>query len=180
MRPLGCVTGRFQPVHDQHLELFELVAAECEHLVVAVTNPDSGARRAEPTSEHRHRPEANPFSYFERVRLLTVALDAAGLGDRTTIVPFDLTRPEVWTQYVPRHGHQYVRVFSEWERDKAGRLAAAGYEVTVLDGDAATKRHAADVRALLASGGDWAGLVPPATVPLLRALDRLRPAGGPR
>jgi nicotinamide-nucleotide adenylyltransferase len=170
VRLLGCVTGRFQPVHDQHLELFELVAAECEHLVVAITNPDSGARREEPTSAHRHTPEANPFSYFERVRLLTVALAAAGLGGRMTIVPFDLTRPEVWTQYVPRHAHQYVRAYSPWERDKAGRLAAAGYEVTVIDGDPATKRHAADVRACIRAGGDWESLVPPATVAVLKAL----------
>lgn len=170
MRLLGCVTGRFQPVHDQHLELFELVAAECEHLVVAVTNPDSGARREEPTSAHRHTPEANPFSYFERVRLLTVALEAVGLGGRMTVVPFDLTRPELWTQYVPQHAHHYVRAFSSWERDKAGRLAAAGYEVTVIDGDPATKRHAADVRARLRDGGDWETLVPAATVPVLKAL----------
>jgi len=76
----------------------------------------------------------------------------------------------VWTQYVPQHAHQYVRVYSSWERDKAGRLAAAGYEVTVIEGDPATKRHAADVRAALRAGGDWASAVPAATVPVLKAL----------
>ena len=42
MRTLGCVTGRFQPVHEQHLELFGIALAECAHQIVAVTNPDTG------------------------------------------------------------------------------------------------------------------------------------------
>jgi nicotinamide mononucleotide adenylyltransferase len=168
MTALGCVTGRFQPVHDQHLELFALALAECAHLVVAVTNPDTGARHTEPTSTHRHTPAANPFTYYERVRLLTAALRGAGLAERTTVVPFDLTRPQVWPQYVPPHARQFVRVYGPWERDKAARLAAV-YPVTVLDGDPAGKVDATGIRALLARGG-WDTAVPPATVPVLREL----------
>ncbi len=44
---LACVTGRFQPLHDQHLELFEIALTHCEHLIIAITNPDPGARQAE-------------------------------------------------------------------------------------------------------------------------------------
>jgi nicotinamide mononucleotide adenylyltransferase len=165
---LACVTGRFQPVHSQHLELFALALRECAHLVVAVTNPDTSARHAEPTSAHRHTSAANPFTYFERVRLLTAALRGAGLAERTTVVPFDLTRPDVWPQYVPPHARQFVRVYSAWERDKAARLAAV-YPVTVLEGDPAAKVDAADIRELLAGTG-WTAAVPPATVPVLREL----------
>ena len=59
---LAAVTGRFQPVHAQHLELFALALAEHDHLVVAVTNPDSGARHEAATSTHRHTDAANPFT----------------------------------------------------------------------------------------------------------------------
>jgi cytidyltransferase-like protein len=171
MSRLACVTGRFQPVHAQHLELFEIALRDADHLVVAVTNPDTGARLEEATSAHRHLPGANPFTYFERARLLHVALADRGWARRTTIVPFDLTRPRYWPEYVPLHAHHLVRAYSEWEREKAGRLAEAGYPVTVLDGDPATRISATDIRARFRDD-DWAELVPAAVVPLLTDLLR--------
>lgn len=167
---LGCVTGRFQPVHEQHLELVGLALRRCVHVIVAVTNPDTGARHAEPTSPHRHTAAANPFGYLERVWLLEAALRGAGMAEATTVVPFDLTRPAVWAQYVPLRARQFVRVYSDWEREKADRLAVAGYPLTVLDGDPATKVDATDIRGALASGTGWEASVPPATVPVLREL----------
>jgi cytidyltransferase-like protein len=167
---LGCVTGRFQPVHEQHLQLFGIALQRCDHLVVAVTNPDTDARREEPTSAHRHTTAANPFTYYERARLLGAAIGAVGWAPRVTVVPFDLTRPPLWPQYVPLHARQFVRAYSEWEREKACRLADAGYPVTLLDGDPDAKVSATEVRRLLAVGGDWAAAVPTATVPVLRDL----------
>ena len=88
---LACVTGRFQPVHADHVRLFRLALEAAGRLVVAVTNPDPGTYRAEPDSSHRHLPEANPFTYFERLELLTAALRSdevnlrAGPGTRYPI-----------------------------------------------------------------------------------------------
>ena len=185
---LACVTGRFQPVHRQHIELFGIALASAEHLIVAITNPDVQARQEVATSQHRHSEEANPFTYFERVRLLTSALDAAGYLDRTTIVPFDLTRPEVWTDYVPEGTHHFVRAYSDWERQKADWLREAGYAVTLIDGDARHRISSTDIRHGLAAAAaphstdaaeEWQGLVPAATVPLLEQLRATRvPRGG--
>lgn len=173
---LGCVTGRFQPVHAQHLELFGIALAECEHLVVAVTNPDRAAHHREHTSAHRHTAAANPFTYYERVRLLEVALTHAGLAGRTTIVPFDLTRPEAWPSYVPLAARQFVRAFSDWERQKAQWFAQAGYVVEVLEGDPADRLSASDIRgAMRAGGSEWHAMVPAATTPLLDELLARRP-----
>lgn len=169
----GCVTGRFQPVHDQHLELIGIALAECDHVIVAVTNPDAGARHEEATSAHRHTPAANPFTYYERSRLLAAALAGAGWAARTTVVPFDLTRPQVWPDYVPLHARQFVRAYDGWERQKAAALAAGGYAVTVLDGDPATKRSATDIRTLLAGDAGlagWRDAVPAGVAPLLAEL----------
>jgi len=175
---LACVTGRFQPVHEQHLELFELALHDAEHLVVAVTNPDVSARHEETTSGHRHLAEANPFTYFERLQLLRAALHGRGLGDRTSVVPFDLTRPATWHEYVPPDARQFVRAYGAWEREKAGRLADAGYEVTVIDGDPRTRLSASDIRACLhRDRTEWQHLVPPAVVPVLAGLLRDRTGG---
>lgn len=173
------MTGRFQPVHEQHLELFEIALRASDHLIVAVTNPDSTARRAEPTSAHRHLAEANPFTYFERAQLLQAALAGRGLTGRATIVPFDLTRPESWADYVPRHARHVVRAYGPWERRKASLLADAGYAVTVIDGDPATKISATDIRARLSGDpSTWVGLVPAAVAPVLADVLSGGPAGG--
>lgn len=171
---LVCVTGRFQPVHGDHLRLFATAAAG-GRLVIGVTNPDPSTRRAEPTSEHRHRDDANPFTFFERVDLLAAALAGSeGLGPecaaQVRVVPFDLARPEYWAHYVPLSAVQYVGVYSAWEQEKADRLAAGGYRVVRVPGDAATRRTSTAIRAALRAGHDWERLVPPATVAPLRSL----------
>jgi nicotinamide-nucleotide adenylyltransferase len=172
MSTVASVTGRFQPVHRQHLELFEIALCDTDHLIVAITNPDPGARHVEPTSAHRHRPSANPFTFYERARLLEVALAERGLTAVTTIVPFDLTRPDHWAQYVPRSARQVVRAYSDWERHKARLFADAGYEVQLLDGDPEHRLSALDIRAQLvqAPDGGWVDMVPASTVALLRDL----------
>jgi nicotinamide-nucleotide adenylyltransferase len=171
MTRLACVTGRFQPVHRQHLELFEIALRDADHLIVAVTNPDAGARRAEESSAHRHLAESNPFTYFERVRMLSAALGHAGLASRSTIVPFDLTRPQCWAEYVPVRARHVVRAYSDWERHKAKMLSDAGYVVTLIDGDPSAKLAASDIRARL--GEDpavWRDLVPEPVAALLTEL----------
>jgi nicotinamide-nucleotide adenylyltransferase len=175
LHPLGCVTGRFQPVHEQHLELAGIALAECEHVIVAVTNPDPGAWHAEPSSAHRHTASANPFTFFERARLLAAALAAQGWTQRTTVVPFDLTQRASWPKYVPAGARQYVRAYSEWEREKARWFESAGYAVTLLAGDEGARRSASEIRARMARGGRWQPLVPAATVALLEQFLRERP-----
>lgn len=157
-------------MHYQHLDLFALALQRHEHLVVAITNPDSSARHREDTSQHRHTAAANPFSYFERSQLLSAALAGSGFADRTTLVPFDLTRPRHWPDYVPLSAHHYVRAFSEWERQKGEWLREAGYPVTVLDGDARAKLSASDIRGAIHDGRPWEHTVPESTRPVLRAL----------
>jgi nicotinamide-nucleotide adenylyltransferase len=165
---LGCVTGRFQPVHEQHLALFEIALAQCAHLVVAVTNPDSGMWRQDRASPHRHMASANPFTYFERIRLLEAATRGRGWADRTTIVPFDLTRPEFWPEYVPLSARQYVRAFSDWEREKARWLETRGYVVTLIEGNPSARLSASDIRAVMRrDDGCWDALVPAPTRGLL-------------
>ncbi len=174
MIALGCVTGRFQPIHEQHLTLFEIALEECRHLVVALTNPHTEARHEESTSAHRHTASGNPFTYYERVRLIEAAARERGLSDRITIVPFDLTRPELWPQFVPLSARQFVRAYGDWERQKADWLERAGYAVTLLDGDPSNRVSGSDIRACMRAGNaGWQPLVPAATVPLLDELLRL-------
>jgi nicotinamide-nucleotide adenylyltransferase len=169
------VTGRFQPVHEDHLRLFRMGLEECGRLIVGVTNPDPSSRRPEAGSGHRHRADANPFTYWERAELLLAAL---AHDPRVLVAPFDLGRPEVWECYAPRDAVQYVGRGGAWETEKARRLAAAGYRVVRVQPGPGEPRTSTGIRAAIRSGGDWERLVPPATVAPLRAMLARRRARG--
>lgn len=173
---LSCVTGRFQPVHLQHLELFLEALARSERLIVAITNPDPGTREERAESAHRHLPEANPFTYYERLRLVRAALSGAGVADASVdVVPFPIHHPAAWPHYVPLIAAQLVRVYSPWEEAKARELEAAGYPVRVLPGDERSRLSGTEVRRALREGGPWRGMLPGAVVPLVERFVAERP-----
>jgi nicotinamide-nucleotide adenylyltransferase len=173
---LSCVTGRFQPVHRQHLELFLEALGTSDRLIVAITNPDPSTREERAESAHRHLPDANPFTYYERMRLVRAALTGAGVAEAgVDVVPFPIHHPAAWPHYVPLGAEHLVRVYSAWEEAKARDLAAAGYAVRMLAGDARTRLSGAEVRRALREGGQWRAMLPETVVPLVERLLAERP-----
>lgn len=158
---LAAVTGRFQPFHVDHLSLVLHALEVADRVSVAITNPDHRSRRAEPSSPHRHLESANPFTYVERLRMITAALRHAGVpADRFEIVPFPLDDPTTWSSYVPVHALQVVRISSSWERDKADGLERHGHPVLRLQLSSQERVSASDIRAAIAGDQPWAHLVP--------------------
>ena len=165
---LGMVHGRFQPFHNGHLEYALGAARRCGHLIVGITNPDPTHVRTDVLDPARSDPEANPFPYHLRYRMVRAACGAAGLdAGRLSVVPFPIHQPELWRFYAPPRAVQFVRVFSEWESAKLERLRGAGYTVCVLDEGTAKRISGTQVRRLIRAGGPWRGLVPPAVAALL-------------
>lgn len=155
------VTGRFQPFHLDHLDLVLQAIESSDSVIVGITNPDLRSLVGDSASPHRHRPDANPFTYFERCQIIEQALLAAGLSaSQFTIVPFPLDTPSVWHSYIPISYRQLVRTFETWEHRKVELLEAGGYEVKAITGDRNTRISASDIRAAMATGGDWQRWVP--------------------
>lgn len=166
--PLGMVHGRFQPFHVGHLDYLTKAATRCGTLVVGITNPDPTHVRAEEANPARSRDSANPFPYHLRYRMVRGAAVEAGVDPgRLVVVPFPIHEPTLWEHYVPRGAVHFIRVFSDWERQKGERLERAGYRVVVLDAGAAKSVSGTEVRSLLERGGPWRELVPPAVAALL-------------
>lgn len=177
---VGCVTGRFQPLHHDHLDLLLRVLGLHQHLIVGITNPDPSARVRVAANERRHLQSENPFTYYERLRLVTAALSAAGVPPLAyDVVPFPLHQPHVWFDYVPQASLQYVRVFSDWERSKVELLRRHGYEVVVIDAGHHLhhpKAHEATaIRRALRSGLAWRESVPPGAADLVERFLEERP-----
>jgi cytidyltransferase-like protein len=168
----GMIHGRFQPFHNGHLEYLHAAWALCEMLVVGITNPDPTTIAEDATSTHRHRPDANPYTYFERLLMIREVLHDEGIDPgRFIIIPFPINTPDKWRYYLPPNAIHYLRVFSEWEQAKVDRLREHGYAVEVLHPGIAKEIEATEVRRRMAKDEDWQALVPPAVV---RLIERLR------
>ena len=166
--PFIAVTGRFQPFHNDHLELTMVGVEECGRVVLGITNPDVRSRVEDSQSLHRHSKEANPFTYFERQRIIARSLTMAGLEPtQFDIVPFPLEAPRLWHDYIPPHAVQLVRTFTKWEDRKIEMLRSGGYEVRGIPGNARTRISASDIRAAMAAGTDWREQLPAGAVDVL-------------
>ena len=173
MKPeYGMIHGRFQPFHNGHLEYMRAARPLCQTLVVGITNPDPTTILEDPASSHRHLPEANPYTFFERLLMVREVIVAEGIPPtRAIIIPFPVNSPERWRSYLPHDVVHYVRVFSEWEQSKVDRLREHGYRVEILHPGIEKAVEASEVRRRMANGEDWHSLVPPAVV---RVIERLR------
>ena len=163
------IHGRFQPLHIGHLAYLEAASARCGALFVGITNPDRRAMRPEEDDPARHLPESNPFTYTERMLMITAAAEEAGIGG-VRVIPFPITEPELWDDYLPRDVVHFLRVLSPWGSTKFDRLRARGYRVEVLAAPEGKQVSGEQVRAAIRRGGDWRRLVAPAVA---RFIDEL-------
>ena len=53
LHPLGFIHGRFQVLHNDHLAYLLAGKAQCEHLIIGVTNPDTASIRDEAADPDR-------------------------------------------------------------------------------------------------------------------------------
>ena len=165
--------GRFQPFHNGHLAYLRAAAARCERLLVGITNPDRLRVRAEPEDPVRHTAAANPFTYTERLMMVGAAAREASVRD-VLVIPFPITEPDLWPDYVPAGTVHYLRVLSPWGAAKRARLEARGHRVEVLEAPEGKEVSGAQVRAAMAAGGAWEALVPPAVAEVIRSLPGAR------
>ena len=65
------IIGRFQPLHNGHLEVIRKVSAECDHVIIGI-----GSAQSSHTSE-------NPFTAGERYLMMSETLKDEGIDDRS-------------------------------------------------------------------------------------------------
>lgn len=174
----GIVHGRFQPFHNEHWHYTSTALARSERLIIGITNPDPGEVKREMANNHRHLPENNPYSFFQRLEMVMATLLDHGVDlSKIRVIPFHVSETEKWRYYLPpkdrvRH---FLRIFSPWEQEKADRIRAEGYQVEVLDPGAEKGVEATEIRRrLLVGDGTWRELVPAAVA---RYLDDLHGRG---
>lgn len=165
----GMVHGRFQPIHNDHLEYILEADACCSSLVVGITGADSSQIKFEASEPERSDPARNPFPYHLRARMIRDSLVEAGLPPSDLLImPFPVHDPLLWSAYVPPNVVHYLRVFSPWGEAKVQRLRAAGHQVVDLADGRPKGISATEVRRRWHRGGDWRSLIPAAAAAILQ------------
>lgn len=152
---VACFTGRFQPFHNQHLEVLSALSHEFDRIILGITNPDLDNLREHSASQHRHTDSANPFSYESRVKIIKDSIANQSEFDRVEfeIIPFDLNDSASWS--VPSETVFALRIFSPWEASKLTLFTDLGFETLELPAPS-IKLSASDIRASLeASDSKW-------------------------
>ena len=161
---VACFTGRFQPFHNQHLEVLSALSHEFDRIIIGVTNPDIENLSDHVASLHRHTDAANPFPYESRVQIIKDSIsELTDLKNvEIEIIPFDLTQPDSWT--VPADTVFALRIFSVWEASKLDLFTGQGFEVLELPAPA-TKISASDIRETLTTNDStWHSHVAPGAI----------------
>ena len=166
----GMIHGRFQPFHKGHLEYLHGAAARSDELWVGITNPDPSHVKPEPSDPLRHLPESNPYTYAERLLMVTAVAETVDVD--VHVIPFPVNHPELWHAYVPPNVTQYIRRFSDWGSTKIERFRSAGYDVVILDEGAGKEISGVDVREAMRDGREWQSLVPAGVARVIEGLER--------
>ncbi len=170
---LGTIHGRFQPFHVGHLQMARQAFSHCGNLIVGITNPDPEATTEESEDTQRHRPEANPFSYWERSLMITRALVRADIPRQSfCTAPFSINKMDSWPWefYMPGDAIWYLRVKGDWGKRKAKRLRKHGLEVRELPFERYTDVSGTEIRRRMRQGGNWEKDLPAGTI---ETIDRL-------
>jgi nicotinamide mononucleotide adenylyltransferase len=168
--------GRFQPLHNQHMEYLLATAEQGGHLIVGITNPSRILPPPPVTAPHRSERVANPFSYFARFRMVRDALMNEGMGlNDFSIVPAILgstglldTLPE------PEDIICCITINDAWGKEKQRIIEESGIRVRVLweRGADAELITGTMIRSRMRVGEPWESFVPGPAAAVVREILR--------
>lgn len=185
MARTGVIHGRFQVLHNDHLNYLLAGKERCAHLVVGITNPDPILTREDPADPQRSLPASNPLSYYERYLLLQAALTETGLqGGEFSVVPFPVNLPDLYRHYVPLDAVFFLTIYDAWGERKLKHFESLGLRTEVLWRRKPEEKglSGAFIRKKMGSGEPWEHLVPQSAARLMKTWDipgRLRKAETP-
>jgi len=177
--PEGAAHGRFQPLHNGHVEYLLAAKDRCDFLWIGITQFNINSLFDSPHDPHRQNLENNPMTYFERVEMVTsVIVDEGVEVGQFGIVPFPIDTPEHLNGFLSIQVPVFTTIYDDWNRHKIGVLNDCGYKVEVLWERGYKQFDGITIRDLMYAGDDqWKEMVPPATAKVVQRYgiaDRIR------
>jgi cytidyltransferase-like protein len=131
--PVGCVHGRFQPPHLEHLEYIEEALNRCETLIIGITQPDTERLDACAVDPHRAIPAENPLSYEQRCDCIRDMLVARGVDkSRFSFMQFRIDKRDELARELSHHVVCFTTIRDSWNLEKIHILKELRYRVDVL------------------------------------------------
>lgn len=130
---IGCIHGRFQPVHREHEEYIFAAYDKCDHLIIGITQYKSSAPVDCAQDPHRSKRFSNPLTYEERVCLIRRLFEDRALpADTYSFSPFPIDEPEIMHKFIGKDVKCFTTLVEDWNTEKITRLKSLGYDVDVL------------------------------------------------
>ncbi|MGF6966743.1 cytidyltransferase-like protein [Paraburkholderia sp. WC7.3g] len=131
--PQGCVHGRFQPPHLDHLKYIRAALAKVEHLIIGIAQPDAPYLDDCEADPHRSQKADNPLTYVERCVAMERMLTGEGVSrDKFSFSRFPIDRPDELLDIIPCSVVCFTTIRDDWNRKKIEILRQHGYDVKVL------------------------------------------------
>lgn len=163
MDKIGVIHGRFQILHNEHMEYLLAGKSRCEYLIIGISNPDAYTTQRHATDPARSCAKNNPLTYYERFQMIATAMLGAGIPRSAfDMVPFPINYPERLSNYVPFDAKFYMTILDQWGIEKMNALKALDLDVEVMWRKNASQKKisATQVRNLIVCGKPWDHLVP--------------------
>ncbi len=170
----GCVHGRFQPPHLEHLEYMQEAKRRCEHLQIGITQFDIVDLVGCDVDPHRSIRYSNPFTYSERCEIISQMFDGIGIASSEySFTPFPIDEPDKLGMYINPDVVCYTTIRDQWNMEKIQRLQKHNYEVIVLwDKSDEEKITASEIRDYAKEGNPkWQEKVTPVVAEYLNSVD---------
>ena len=150
----GLLVGRFQPFHLGHVEAvrFGLVRSSVLHLCIGSSDAEKSA--------------ANPFDVGERREMIESSLPEGAAGRvRVYAIP-DFDDHAKWAKAIDAEVPGYDVVYTN-DPDTAAFFRRRNKDTVEIPLENRGSLEGSGIRRLIASGGDYSGLVPPGTAAVL-------------
>jgi nicotinamide-nucleotide adenylyltransferase len=156
----GLYVGRFQPFHMGHLSAVKAVLEDVDELVIIVGS-----------AQYSHT-VANPFTAGERLVMIRLALQEAGLdSSRVWVVPVpDVHLHMLWVSALEGYTPKFDVVYSN-EPLTRRLFTEAGYRVKGIRFFERKIYSSTDIRAKMVKGQDWKNLVPKSVAAFIIEID---------
>ena len=156
----GLYVGRFQPFHMGHLSAVKAVLEDVDELVIVVGS-----------AQYSHT-VANPFTAGERLVMVRLALEEAGLdSNRVWVVPVpDVHLHMLWVSALEGYTPKFDVVYSN-EPLTRRLFTEAGCKVKGIRFFERKVYSSTDIRAKMIKGEDWKNLVPRSVAAFIIEID---------
>jgi nicotinamide-nucleotide adenylyltransferase len=156
--------GRFQPLHNGHLEVIKTIAGECESMIIGI-----GSAQLTHTFE-------NPFTAGERHLMISRSLKEAKLSNYFLVPIVDINRYAIWVAHVASLVPPFQVVYTN--NSLTRRLfEESGYAVRSAPLFNREVYSGTEIRRRIVDEEEWEHLVPPGvvkTVKEIHGVERLR------